>query len=383
MKRFGRSSGVKAVDKRPRWRRAADEPDLGQPGQDLSERAKDKTLVLHIGLHKTATTYLQGVLAACRDDLRGEGVLYPVTGIVDKSATGTREGAGSGQALLSRPGRQRALKARLFEELEDDVSTVLVSSEEFGRPSMTPSPERLIARFSAFASVKVVVVLRRQDDWIESFYKQVVDQYGNFETRSFRDYLHEVGRPLLDYHTRFEAWRELVGPDNFHALSYDDLPDGAAIARRLLEISGVRGPLLDELGAVEVPRFDSVRAIDTVGLRILNSYRLGDRDTRQQAARAIYDVAPAGDIELMTEELREEIQAWSQPVNERIEAEWFAEPVPGLRFGSPPRVRRTSPPSGLEMVDYVDRVISLCEGARRSQQPTTNEHENEDVTEDE
>ncbi len=347
-----------------RRRPSAAEESLDQPGPDLSARAKGVDLVLHIGLHKTASSYLQGVLTACRDDLLGEGLLYPRTGIVDKGSTGTREGAGSGQALLSRRGRPRALKAQLFAELSDQVSTVLMSSEEFSRPGLKPTPERLLARFSAFRSVRVVLVLRRQDDWVESYYKQIVDQFSNYEARSFDEFLQQVGRPLLDFHTRFSPWRDLVGPENFHVLSYDDLPDGAAICRRLLEIAGARGPVLDQLATVPVPRYDSVRAIDTLGLRILNSYRLGDRDTRTSIARSIYDVAPTGDIELMSAELREEIQAMCRPINHRIETEWFTEPVPGFRFGSTPRESTARPPSGPEVVDYVDRVISLCEDAR-------------------
>ena len=336
---------------------AADLPD------DALRRAKDATLVLHIGLHKTGSSYLQGLLAARREALLREGLLFPMTGIVDKASTGTREGAGSGQALFSRRGGHEELRAQLLTELPEDVATVLVSSEEFSRAG-PPSPERLLARFADFGTVKVVLVLRRQDDWIESYYKQIVDQYGNFETRSFERYVQETGRSLLDFHSRFTPWRNLVGPQNFHVVSYDDVPDAVAICRRLLGLAGVQGPVLDELSTVPVPRYDSVRAIDTVGLRLLNSYRLADRDTRTRIARSIYDVAPDGDVELMSADLREEIQAVCRPINERIEAEWCAAPVPGFRFASPRPVSTPRPPSGPGLVDYVDRVITMCEDAR-------------------
>lgn len=360
--------GPKAMD-RAEQRRKTGGQTVRPPDPELLKRAQEATLVLHMGLHKTASSYVQGLLAARRDDLLREGLLYPRTGIVDKGSTSTREGAGSGQGLLSRKGRQEALKAQLLEELPKDVPTVLVSSEEFSRARPTPTPQNLLARFRAFGTVKVVLVLRRQDVWIESYYKQIVDQYNNFETRSFDKYLKETGFALLDFHSRFTPWRELVGPENFHVLSYDDLADGAAICRRILEISGLSGPLLEELAAVPVPRYESVRAIDTVGLRILNAYRLDDRDTRTKTARSIYDAAPAGDIELMSADLREEIQAMCRPINERIEAEWFDEPVPGFRFGAEPRVSATDPPSGPEMIDYVNRVMSLCEDARIALDP--------------
>jgi hypothetical protein len=109
-----------------------------------------------------------------------------------------------------------------------------------------------------------------------------------------------------------------------------------------------------------------VRAIDTLGLRILNSYRLASRDARIGIAKSIYAVAPKRDIELMTTEMREGIQALCRPINERIEAEWFHEPVPGFRFGSAQLSTPSAPPTGPEVVEYLDQVISLCEAARVS-----------------
>jgi hypothetical protein len=109
-----------------------------------------------------------------------------------------------------------------------------------------------------------------------------------------------------------------------------------------------------------------VRPIDTLGLRILNAYRLDDRELRTRVARLIYAAAPDGDIELMTREMREGIQALCGPVNERIEREWFKEAVPGFRFGAALDDSAANLPTGSEIVDYIDQVISLCEGARKS-----------------
>jgi hypothetical protein len=182
-------------------------------------------------------------------------------------------------------------------------------------------------------------------------------------------YVREVGRSLVDFHGRFTPWRELVGPENFHVLSYDDVPDAATICQGLLGIAGVHDLSAAELSQTSVPRYDSIRSVDTVGLRILNACRLADRDTRTSVARAIYDIAPDRDIELMSADLREEIQHMCRPINERIEAEWFGDPVPGFRFGSARGATTTSPVSGPEMVDYVDRVLSLCHDARATEQP--------------
>ncbi len=356
--RRGPSSG--APDAGPVAERAAD--DVGGAG-----RAKNATLVLHIGLHKTASSFVQNTLSTQRYDLLQEGVLYPTTGANKNARPTTREGAQSGQALFTRTGDRRELVADLLDELPASAHTVLVSSEDFTRLHGTPSASQVMARFSAFGAVKVVLVLRRQDTWLESYYKQIVDQYGNFETRSFDQFVRDTGSSLVDFHARFSDWRELVGPENFHVLSYDDLPDGAALHRRILEIAGVTGDLLDGTPSVPVPQYTSIRAIDTLGLRLLNSYRLSDRSARIRVAKAVYDAAPAGDVRLMSPELRQAIQDVCGPINERIEAEWFGHPVPGFRFGKPVSDTVKEEPSGAELVDYLDRVLALCEEARAAE----------------
>lgn len=336
----------------------------------MAQHAKDRTLVLHIGLHKTATTYIQNVLSARRYDLLAQGVLYPLAGSgmlargVDRPTVNTREGAQSGHALFTKPIDRQPLVSELLYELPDTASTVLLSSEDFALGRMTP--QEYLSAFNVFGTIKVVLVLRRQDDWIESFYKQAVDQYGNFEVRSFEEYLANEGPRLLDFHARFSPWRDLVGPDSFHVLSYDDIAGGGReICRQLVEIAGIGGPTLDKLTSVEVPRYDSVRAIDTVGLRVLNSLRLEDRDLRIATARLIYDAAPDGDIDLLTPELRKVIQETYTPVNERIEQEWFTEPVPGLCFGTPAPESTAAMPSAPDLLEYVNRVLGLCEATRR------------------
>jgi hypothetical protein len=332
----------------------------------VSRHAKDVNLVLHIGLHKTATSFIQNLLSTHRYDLLGQGVLYPTTGAIDAVAVSTRSGAQSGHAGYFWAKDRQELVSQLLSEIPATASTVLLSSEDFSLPRRTPFVDKLLGDFSAFGTIDVVLVVRRQDEWIESYYKQFVDQYGNFETRSFDEFLRQAGPRLLDFHTRFSPWRELVGPDAFHVLSYDDLPGGAAIYRRILETSGVEGPLLEVSESADQPVYESVRAIDTLGLRILNGYRLDSREIRTGLAKSIYAAAPDGDMELMSPDMRDGIQRLCGPINERIEAEWFAEPVPAFRFRSSDSRATPTPPTGPEVADYVDQVISLCEAARRS-----------------
>lgn len=334
-------------------------------GSLVSHRAQDLSLTLHIGLHKTGTSYLQSRWEARRAQMVRAGLLYPVTGTLPARTSATRAGAQSGHALFTRQVDRAALLDQLLREVPPGVSHVLISAEDFCLPDRM-SPEQFLGPLASFGSVRVVVVLRRQDHWIESYYKQVVDQYHNAETRSFGAFLAEEGPGLLDFHARFAPWRDLVGPDRFHVISYDDVADGAEIGDRILRLAGLAAPLPStDADRAERP-YQSVRAIDTVGLRILNSYRIGNRDVRDRAARRIYGLAPAGDLQLMTPQMRAGIRMSCAPINERIEAQWCDRPVPKLRFeGESAPVPRPAEPGAVEMLEYVDRVIVACEEARR------------------
>lgn len=322
--------------------------------------------MLHVGLHKTASTFVQHVLEARRAALLEQGVLYPVAGTAVEDHQRTREGAQSGHIRLATPGTDAEAAVReMQEEASDGVGTLLLSAEDLSRPARRFGPRRHVELFAGFASVDVVVVLRRQDAWVESYYKQLVDQYKGFETRSLEEWVEAAPPALLDLHGRLGVWRDLVGPDRFHALSYDDLPGGGSIARRLLEVAGIRGPLLDEVAAAQAPRYDSVRGIDTLGLRILNGHRIRDRDVRNRTARAIYAAAPAGDVELMSPVLRARIQERCAEGNARIEDEWGTGPVPGFRFGRGLSADPGRVPDGAALLAYVDEVLALCATARR------------------
>jgi hypothetical protein len=320
----------------------------------------ERVLVLHLGLHKTASSYVQNLLAARRPDLLAAGILYPLTGTIEGRAS-TRVGATSGHALFTRPQRVAGLMKRLREELTADTHTVLLSSEDFTlRRAADPLQFRQL--LSGFDRVKAVLVLRRQDEWLLSWYKQAVDQFANDERRPFDVFLAEEGPTLLDFHTRFTPWRELVGIDDFHVLSYDDLDGGSEICRRILEVAGAPSSLWPDDREGGVARYDSIRAIDTLGLRILNAYRVGSRDERIALARTIYDLRPPGDIELLTPSVRAGIQEFCAPINERLERDWFGHPVPGLRFGADPPPLAT-PCTSADLVDYLDAVLAVCEAA--------------------
>jgi capsular polysaccharide export protein len=128
-------------------------------------------LILHVGQSKTGTTTIQDFLWNCRKDLIREGILYPDTG---------RQRRAHHKIAALFLGRSKApdwivkeegalLKAELMSEISGArPHTVILSSEVF---FACRSLENLKAWFPGF-DIAVVLILRRQDRWANSYYQQ-------------------------------------------------------------------------------------------------------------------------------------------------------------------------------------------------------------------
>lgn len=337
-------------------------------------KAQNIDVILHIGLHKTATTYIQNKFAAHRYDLVREGIVYPRAGEPDRPVFATRGGAQSGHALLTRA-EDPALEAiqGIAKECPESTRCIVLSSENFAIWTRPFTAAEYLARFNMFRSVKVVLVVRRQDSWLESYYKQIVDGFRDYETRSFGEFLSDEGWKLIDFYSRFSEWRTAAGADNFHVLSFDDCKDADEIGANILKLAGASDELIDAITSADAERYDSVRAIDTLALRILNAYQLNDRDERIELARNLVAASPASKFPLMTADMRDAIEEFCKPINERIVAEWARTPMPNFLFAKPPKAEAVDPVDPALVADYVGYAISVCEGARSSLKKRVNE----------
>lgn len=167
-----------------------------------------KRLVFHIGSHKTATTFLQGSFANSTVALAEMGVLYPQAGRIydghfklcwDLKAP---EFAQTELELLPN-------WATLFEEIAaSPLQTVLLSAESFGWGTDVSRLSGLSERFD----VTVILYLRSPDSHLESFYNQIVKDYGTRETRSIETYVAEEPLGILDTNKILRPWAEMFGP---------------------------------------------------------------------------------------------------------------------------------------------------------------------------
>ena len=171
-----------------------------------------KTLLIHIGYHKTATSSLQKFFYLNSKALAQAGVNYAKTGL---------EGFSHGElANCLKPERRnqpqsKALWAALLSEVSDSSCPVtLVSSECFLEAKDMPIVVASV--LSDDVCVKLICYLRPQLEWLESVYNEIIkDPYRRYigdiaEMRELRFGWH-------DYYSVLRLWSDEFGADSVSA----------------------------------------------------------------------------------------------------------------------------------------------------------------------
>lgn len=202
-----------------------------------------KKLYLHIGSHKTATTFLQSSFAQNRPILNELGILYPDAGrIYEAHFKLTWALKDPTRKLL--PLGELVEWAALFEEIDAAPQDVIViSSEEF---SFGHRNEPRLAALADRYDVRVIYYLRSTDSYLESFYNQNVKDFGTRETRRIETFMGESELVFLDTMRVLKSWAEMFGKD--------------AIRLRLFGQEFLKnGILQDFLETIECSRFPEFR----------------------------------------------------------------------------------------------------------------------------
>ena len=210
--------------------------------------ASSPRIVLHVGAPKTASTYLQRRLRADPAHLRKHGIYVPVLPLVTEMAGNAKLLA---TALSQRPSLtfQRAfpkidvstldpakLAAELLQDWRRDSESVVLSAENF----RAHHARRLRELLPTTAPCLVVLFVRRQDRWIDSYFNQMVkvneihEDIGTFVARLCDTDGARLCRP--DWFANYEAWRDAFG--NCKIVFYDEAASdvfGAFMAAAELE----------------------------------------------------------------------------------------------------------------------------------------------------
>ncbi|CUI01650.1 hypothetical protein [Leisingera aquaemixtae] len=121
-----------------------------------------RTLILHIGAHRTATSALQDYLHSNFEKLQEKGFFYPFKvrrhlKLVNNLFSGGRTPAEVAQNITERADKR-----------PQRIHTVILSDEDI----CMRRDLGVLAAFREWFDVKVVFTLRRQDSWLESWFFQ-------------------------------------------------------------------------------------------------------------------------------------------------------------------------------------------------------------------
>lgn len=214
-----------------------------------------KTLYLHIGQHKTGTSTLQNFLWRNRQWLESAGVLYPEVGLCGPThASFALSLPGERQSVLAEMFRNAAvdrngtylpyagksahsLYSELGRQIADTSCPVIVLSSECFMEWVDPSLVHSMLSDHCDCDIKVLLLLRRQDQWIQSVFNQVVKDPG----LRFSGRLMDLPQAqMLDYESVVFQWATAFGKDNVRVFPYQSLSRyDAGVVGLISEVIGI------------------------------------------------------------------------------------------------------------------------------------------------
>lgn len=186
-----------------------------------------KQVYIHIGLHKTGSTYIQKVFAENRDTLKAFGAIYPTLGA--EFLFGHHNVAWSLMPNHVLKNTSDFTIERLLDYIESaGAKQFILSSEDFD--FLQPEQISKIAHLFADYDVQIVMYVRNPVDAFYSYWQESV-KHG--DTRSIYDYLDQIlANPKpLDYCQIADNWAAIFGSSAMSFAIYENLvADGIDIA---------------------------------------------------------------------------------------------------------------------------------------------------------
>ncbi|MDH2910638.1 MAG: hypothetical protein PXZ07_11170, partial [Candidatus Eremiobacteraeota bacterium] len=198
----------------------------------MEGNSENKTLVLHIGTHKTGTTALQAMLILNQQVLARQGIVVPNTGRIHETEDYDTPGHHALAWEIMKP-PPHELIARTIDELAASAArTAVISSEEFHPLHHRIDVMSALRAEFAEAGYRTVVLLylRAQARYAESIFQQNIRDHRN---PSFATFIEEIlahgriefenARFEFEYSRMLEALSLSFGAENIVVRPY--LPD--------------------------------------------------------------------------------------------------------------------------------------------------------------
>jgi hypothetical protein len=178
------------------------------------------TVYVHIGTGKTGSTSLQNFLFENRETLLNQGILYPLSGINYRSISSSSQRSHNNlyQALNKVPADPKAGDWETFHtevnSLKSKLHKVIISAEMFSY--LDHNLISLLRDYLSEYETKIIVYLRRQDQYLESMYWQKIkmgclanDLRNSVQERKWFGRFWKV-----DYYQLLKSWEELFSKQN-------------------------------------------------------------------------------------------------------------------------------------------------------------------------
>ncbi|KJE35265.1 hypothetical protein UF64_11545 [Thalassospira sp. HJ] len=200
---------------------------------------QNKCLYIHLGAPKTGTTYIQKYFCDYQKEFANNGLLYPdatIRGYGHHDVALLLNGAYPDWSTRQ-PKTLDELAGKIGDEIASVNSDVLISSENF---FLFPQPTKLKELMDRHAwltqrKLKLIVYLRRQDDFMESWYNQMVKAQGFAGDMS--DAI-DTMRDQCDYEKQLRNWLNVFSADELVVKTYEDAKKHQ---------SGILGDLVEEI----------------------------------------------------------------------------------------------------------------------------------------
>lgn len=226
------------------------------------------TVYLHIGAPKTATSNLQGMLAANYEQLLAQGVLYPrllrhgdahhtlVCDLIQAYQGHTMADLWYGERTRGEAWRDLQ---REIDQHQQRVDKIILSSELFF--GQTQRLEDMLADIRNRLSgheLKVVVYLRRQDELYSSFFNQDVKGARQWAHNAYQFYqTHQIFQH--DYDELLDIWSRAIGRENMLIRPYEaeqwvagDIIADFAAATGIAPLAAARASANESLGPTQL-----------------------------------------------------------------------------------------------------------------------------------
>jgi hypothetical protein len=325
-------------------------------------RTTPKTVFLHIGIHKTGTSAIQNVCMVNHQELLQSGILFPKAGFTRKRGlhpTGTSGHSGLIDFLSAPNANVPPQGQALLRQIESGSwNRLVLSSELLSRPRHRRAIECIDWFRRQGFEVKLIAYLRRQDRWLDSFYRERLEwmrpRYR--DARSIDEFWRADGDAWLNFKTRIGDWVAAVGREHAEIRSYEDVQNTGGVVGDFLEIIGAEPARLDLAQSVSLHNpslppaaVDLMRAVNTFPSAVL------PRKTPLLAAimKTALFTRPAGS--LIAPALWEEIKAAYGEQNEELRARWISGPSTRFSFRDGPGPL----PLVEQAVSFADGVILL------------------------